>query len=109
MVRCKDNSLYTGFTTDLLHRLQIHNQGKGAKYTRARRPVHLVWYQEFLTEHDARSLEAQIKNWKKKEKEKFVKLKNMKLKKERVLAKVLIMKIGFLRKVCLNKMERHRM
>ncbi|CDF26899.1 GIY-YIG nuclease family protein [Dialister pneumosintes] len=72
MVRCKDNSLYTGFTTDLLHRLQIHNQGKGAKYTRARRPVHLVWYQEFLTEHDARSLEAQIKNWKKKEKEKLV-------------------------------------
>ena len=65
-------SLYTGFTTDLLHRLQIHNQGKGAKYTRARRPVHLVWYQEFLTEHDARSLEAQIKNWKKKEKEKLV-------------------------------------
>ena len=54
MVRCKDNSLYTGFTTDLLHRLQIHNQGKGAKYTRARR------------------LEAQIKNWKKKEKEKLV-------------------------------------
>ena len=45
----------------------------------------------------------------KKEKEKFVKLKNMKLKKERVLAKMLIMKIGFLRKVCLNKMERHRM
>ena len=45
----------------------------------------------------------------KKEKEKFVKLKNMKLKKERVLAKVLIMKIGFLRKVCLNKMERHQM
>ena len=44
----------------------------------------------------------------KKEKEMFVKLKNMKLKKERVLAKVLMMKIEFLRKVCLNKMEKKR-
>jgi len=46
MVRCSDNSLYTGITTDPARRLAEHNSGKkGAKYTRTRQPVHLV-YQE---------------------------------------------------------------
>ena len=39
MVRCSDNSLYTGFTTDLSHRVSVHNRGKGARYTRSRLPV----------------------------------------------------------------------
>jgi putative endonuclease len=46
IVRCQDQTLYTGITTDL-QRLQAHNNGKtGAKYTRARRPVHLVYQEE---------------------------------------------------------------
>ena len=39
MVRCRDNSLYTGCTNDLSHRIRIHNAGKGAKYTKSRLPV----------------------------------------------------------------------
>lgn len=42
MVRCSDNSLYTGFTTDLSHRVSVHNRGKGARYTRSRLPVCLI-------------------------------------------------------------------
>lgn len=45
MVRCRDNTLYTGCTNDLPHRIQVHNAGKGAKYTKSRLPVTLV-YQE---------------------------------------------------------------
>ena len=43
MLRCADDTLYTGIAKDLSARLATHNAGKGAKYTRARRPVHLVW------------------------------------------------------------------
>lgn len=43
MVRCADGSLYTGWTTDLARRVAAHNAGRGAKYTRSRRPVRLVW------------------------------------------------------------------
>lgn len=45
MVQCRDNTLYTGITTDVQRRLNTHNSGKGAKYTRSRLPVQLV-YQE---------------------------------------------------------------
>ena len=50
ILRCKDGSLYTGITTDVQKRLTAHNSGKGAKYTRSRRPVELV-YQEDCTDH----------------------------------------------------------
>ncbi len=43
MVRCADDSLYTGIATDPAHRTEIHNSGKGAKYTRSRLPVTLVY------------------------------------------------------------------
>lgn len=43
MVRCADDSLYTGWTTSLVRRVAAHNAGRGAKYTRSRRPVRLVW------------------------------------------------------------------
>ena len=72
MVSRSDNSLYTGFTTDLSHRVSVHNRGKGARYTRSRLPVCLVWYQKFSSEHDARSLEVRIKHLSKKEKEDMV-------------------------------------
>ena len=52
MLRCADGSLYTGWTADVWRRLKEHNEegGKGAKYTRARRPCELVYYEEF--EHE---------------------------------------------------------
>ena len=56
-----DGSLYTGWTNDLERRLAAHNAGKGGKYTRARRPVTLVYSEEFETKEEAMSREAKIK------------------------------------------------
>ncbi|MQN02106.1 MAG: GIY-YIG nuclease family protein [Lachnospiraceae bacterium] len=62
IVKCSDNSLYTGYTTNLERRVKEHNNGKkGAKYTRSRRPVELVYYEEYAARHDAMSREALIK------------------------------------------------
>ena len=61
IVECKDGSLYTGFTTDLANRVRTHNEGKGAKYTKARRPVRLGYYEEFATKQLAMKREAAIK------------------------------------------------
>ena len=72
ILKCSDGSLYTGWTNDLEKRLKAHNEGKGAKYTKARRPVTLVWYKEWDNEHDARSMEARMKRKTKKEKEALV-------------------------------------
>ena len=47
IVECADGTLYCGYTIDLIKRIKVHNQGKGAKYTRARLPVKLV-YSEIL-------------------------------------------------------------
>lgn len=70
MVRCSDGSLYTGYTADSAEaRAAAHNAGRGAKYTRSRRPVVLVWWKEWDNAHDARSMEGRIKRWKKEEKE----------------------------------------
>ena len=46
ILRCRDGTLYTGWTNRLPERVAAHNQGKGAKYTKARRPVTLVWREE---------------------------------------------------------------
>lgn len=62
MVRCADGSLYTGFTVGrAARRAAVHNAGKGARYTRARRPVTLVWEIHWTTAHEARSCEALVK------------------------------------------------
>ena len=58
---CADGSLYTGWTTDLEKRLKTHNEGKGAKYTRSRLPVKLLYYEEFDCKSDALKREAAIK------------------------------------------------
>jgi putative endonuclease len=71
MVRCRDGSLYTGWTTDIEKRIKAHNEGKGAKYTRSRRPVKLVYYEIFATKKEAMSREYAIKRLKKKAKEKL--------------------------------------
>ena len=53
MVRCRDDSLYTGWTNHLEKRVEDHNSGRGAKYTKSRRPVELVYYEQFETKEDA--------------------------------------------------------
>ena len=68
ILKCNDNSLYTGWTNDITHRLKMHNEGKGAKYTRGRGPVVLVYLEEFETKQEAMSREAKIKRLTRKEK-----------------------------------------
>ena len=68
ILKCNDNSLYTGWTNDFTHRLKMHNEGKGAKYTRGRGPVELVYLEEFETKQEAMSREAKIKRLTRKEK-----------------------------------------
>lgn len=68
IVRCADGSLYTGWTIDLKQRLAMHNSGKGARYTRSRLPVELVWSEEQPSQETARSREARIKQLTRKEK-----------------------------------------
>lgn len=63
MVECADGTLYTGWTSCLKRRLRAHNQGAaGAKYTRAKRPVRLVYYEGFRTREEAMSREYHIKH-----------------------------------------------
>lgn len=73
LARCSDNSLYTGSTNDLKTREIKHNQGKGAKYTRARRPVKIIYHETFKTKNQAMKREAEIKSWSKIKKENLVK------------------------------------
>ena len=68
ILKRNDNSLYTGWTNDITHRLKMHNEGKGAKYTRGRGPVELVYLEEFETKQEAMSREAKIKRLTRKEK-----------------------------------------
>ena len=62
VLECSDKTLYTGFTNDLEKRLKAHNAKKGAKYTRSRTPVKIVYYEEYFTEHEARSREWHLKH-----------------------------------------------
>ena len=61
MLRCSDNTFYIGWTNLLTKRLQAHNSGKGGKYTRARRPVELVYYEVHDTKEEAMSREWHLK------------------------------------------------
>lgn len=74
MVRCVDGSLYTGWTKDLLRRVRAHNGeiSGGAKYTRHKRPVTLVWSQAFESKREAMACEYRIKQLSKAQKEKLV-------------------------------------
>lgn len=63
MVRCADDTLYTGWTTCLTRRVNAHNKGTAAKCTRARLPVELVYWEECETREDALRREREIKGW----------------------------------------------
>jgi len=69
ILRCSDNSLYTGWTTNLKRRLKEHKEGKGAKYTRGRTPLDLVYYEIFNSRSEAQKRECEIKNYSKTTKE----------------------------------------
>lgn len=61
VLECADGTLYTGYTTDVERRLSTHNAGKGAKYTRARLPVKLLYQESFPSKQEAQSAEAYFK------------------------------------------------
>jgi len=68
ILECSDESLYTGITTDVNKRIETHNKGKGAKYTRSRLPVKLVTYFEALNRSQASKEEYRIKQLTRKQK-----------------------------------------
>lgn len=61
ILRCSDESLYTGWTNSLEKRIKAHNSGKGAKYTKARLPVELVYFEEYEDKIEAMKREYEIK------------------------------------------------
>ena len=65
IIECKDGTLYTGYTNNLEKRVTMHNEGRGAKYTRGRAPVVLRYFEQFDTKSDALKREAEIKNLRK--------------------------------------------
>ena len=77
IVKCRDESFYTGITTDIKRRVKEHNNSKlGAKSLRGKRPVELVYKEEFDSQSQARKREAAIKNWKRKNKLQLIEKKS---------------------------------
>ncbi len=76
ILRCADNSLYTGVATDLAARVSVHNAGKGAKYTRGRRPVVLVYQESAVDRATAQVREAESKHMRVEEKRRLAGLLN---------------------------------
>ena len=73
ILRCGDGSLYTGIAVDVLSRLATHCSGRGAKYTRGRGPLELVYTEQCQNKSDALKRELQIKSLKREEKEELIK------------------------------------
>lgn len=72
IVECADGTLYTGWTTDIEKRIGTHNEGKGAKYTRSRLPVRLVYYETHGNKSEAMKREAAIKKLTREDKLKLI-------------------------------------
>ncbi len=72
ILECRDRTLYCGVTTDVRHRLRQHNKGRGAKYTRGRRPVRLVWQEGAAGKGEALRREAGIKRLTREQKLKLI-------------------------------------
>ena len=77
ILKCHDGTLYTGWTNDIEKRIKAHNEGRVAKYTKCRRPVELVYYEEFETKEEAMKREYAIKHLRRREKEKLIEKKNL--------------------------------
>ena len=71
-MECSDGTLYTGWTNNLEHRVEAHNVGKGAKYTKSRRPVKLVYFETYSSKEEAMRREYQIKRLPRKRKEELI-------------------------------------
>lgn len=72
ILKCADDTLYCGYTTDLKKRIKTHNSGKGAKYTKPRIPVELIFFEEFETKSEALKRECEIKKLKREDKIKLI-------------------------------------
>lgn len=72
ILRCNDNTFYTGYTNNLNKRIQTHNASKGAKYTRGRLPVKLVYFEEYSSKIQAMQREYAIKQLTKENKLKII-------------------------------------
>ncbi|MTT32969.1 GIY-YIG nuclease family protein [Terrilactibacillus sp. BCM23-1] len=68
ILKCSDGTLYTGYTTNIEKRIQVHESGKGAKYTRSRLPVQLVYKETLKTKSEAMKREYAIKQLRRKQK-----------------------------------------
>lgn len=71
-MQCADGSYYSGSSTDLERRVHEHNQGKGAKYTRSRLPVEIIYFERYPDRSSAQKAEAAFKKLSRKQKEKFI-------------------------------------
>ena len=73
ILKCSDDTLYTGWTNNLEKRIKDHNDGNGAKYTKPRRPVELIYFEEFETKEEAMKREYAIKQLSRAQKMKLLK------------------------------------
>ena len=85
MLQCADGSFYTGWTTDLEARLKVHNEGKGARYTRSRLPVQLVYWETQPGRSEAQRREAFIRKLKREQKEQLIRSFKLGIAKNRLL------------------------
>lgn len=72
LARCADDTLYSGYTTDLVEREKAHNEGRGAKYTRSRTPVVIIYNESFSSKSEAMKREAEVKRWSRQQKEELL-------------------------------------
>lgn len=72
IVRCSDGTLYTGYARDPQDRVDVHNSGRGARYTCSRRPVALIYTEQFESLSEALRREAQLKRWTRARKEALI-------------------------------------
>lgn len=73
ILKCSDGTFYTGITTDLARRIERHNSGDGARYTKSRRPVSLIYSEEVKSKSEAKRKEIKIKSLSRENKEKLIK------------------------------------
>ena len=73
IAQCNNRAYYIGSTDNVLKRIQIHNQGQGAEYTKKYRPIKLVHFEKYKTRREAEKRERQIKGWSRIKKEKLIK------------------------------------
>ena len=76
MVKCSDGALYVGISNDVVERLEKHNRGFGPRFTRSRRPVELIWSQNFPDIFAARRREIELKGWSRAKKMRLVNERN---------------------------------